>query len=99
MKPTFITGLPAHVTASEPAPSAAPGAVTVVWTLRRATDLAQCLLYTLGDRIEFHIRMTDEIVVSQHCSGLEHAQFVANLWWSALVARGWNGESESNSAC
>ncbi len=93
MRPPFITGRSDTVIVPEQKSLPVSDAATVVWTLHRASDLAQCLLCPVGDRIEFHIRMTDEIVVSQHCSGPEHALFVANVWWSALIARGWTDDT------
>jgi hypothetical protein len=62
---------------------------TVAWTLRKGDDCAQCVLCPLGDRIELHIRMKEEILVSQHCRGPEHATFVSHTWFAALRTRGW----------
>lgn len=61
----------------------------VSWRLQRAGDRAQCLLQTVGDRVELHIRMTHDVVMSQQCSGPEQALAISRLWWSALVDRGW----------
>jgi hypothetical protein len=59
------------------------------WTLQRAGHSAQCLLRTVGDRVELHITMTHDVVMSQQCSGPEEALAISRVWWSALVDRGW----------
>jgi len=59
------------------------------WRLRRAGHSAHCLLRTVGDRVELHITMTHDVVMSQQCSGPEEALALSRVWWSALVDRGW----------
>jgi hypothetical protein len=61
----------------------------VAWTLRKAEHRAECVLRSVGDRIELHIRMQEDVLVSQHCRGPEQAEFVSNTWFAALTARGW----------
>jgi hypothetical protein len=61
----------------------------VSWRLRRADDSAQCLLRTVGDRVDLHITMTHDVVMSQQCSGPGQALAMSRVWWSALVDRGW----------
>jgi hypothetical protein len=61
----------------------------IAWTLHKGHDSAQCVLCPLGDRIELHIRMKEEVIVSQHCRGPEQAAFVSNAWFGALITRGW----------
>jgi hypothetical protein len=61
----------------------------IAWTLYRAQDVAQCLLSAVGDRIELHITMTLDVVMSQQCSGPEQAAAVSSAWRLALVNRGW----------
>jgi hypothetical protein len=39
--------------------------------------------------VDLHITMTDDVVMSQHCSGPEHATATSNLWRTALIERGW----------
>jgi hypothetical protein len=65
----------------------------VAWTLRKSPHWAQCVLYSIGDRVELHIRMTEEVIVSQYCRGSEHAAFVADVWFGALIARGWREDA------
>lgn len=65
-----------------------PNAV-VVWTLWKAGQPAQCIVCPVGDRVELHITMTEEVVVSQQCRGPEQAAFLSNTWLEALKSRGW----------
>jgi hypothetical protein len=59
------------------------------WRLQRADNSAHCLLRTVGDRVELHITMAHDVVMSQQCSGPDQALAVSRAWWSALVDRGW----------
>ena len=68
--------------------SVAPGMVCS-WRLQRSGDSAHCVLRALGDRVELHIAMSDEVVMSQQCRDREEASAVAHAWWSALLDRGW----------
>ena len=61
----------------------------VVWRLRRGNDLAWCILQPVGDRVELHITMAHDVVMSQRCNGPEQASATSTLWRSALVERGW----------
>jgi hypothetical protein len=61
----------------------------VSWRLQRAGDSAQCCLRTVGDRVELHITMTHDVVMSQQCRGPEEVSAISHAWWSALVERGW----------
>jgi hypothetical protein len=61
----------------------------ITWTLHRSRDSARCVLQALGDRVELHITMTHDVVMSQQCSGLDQAMAVSHAWWRALVNRGW----------
>lgn len=61
----------------------------VAWRLRRGDDSAWCVLRPVGDRVDLHITMTDDVVMSQHCSGPDHATATSNLWRTALIERGW----------
>lgn len=69
--------------------------IQVAWRLRRDTDSARCVVCTVGDRVELHITMTQDVVMSQQCTGPAHASAIAYAWWSALIDRGWV-EGESN---
>jgi hypothetical protein len=66
-----------------------PSGTVASWRLQRAGHSAQCLLRTVGDRVELHITMTHDVVMSQQCSGPEEALAISRVWWSALVDRGW----------
>ena len=61
----------------------------IAWTLRRRQESARCVLSAIGDRVELRITMTRDVVMSQQCSGPDHATALANTWWMALVSRGW----------
>jgi hypothetical protein len=67
---------------------AAPNAV-VAWTLQREGDFARCLLGVVGDRVELHIAMTHDVVMSQRCNSPEQASAISGAWRNALVSRGW----------
>jgi len=43
----------------------------------------------VGDRIELHISMTRDVVMSQQCNGPDQAAAISNAWWLALINRGW----------
>jgi hypothetical protein len=47
------------------------------------------VLRAIGDRVELHITMTHEVVMSQQCGGPEQAYVVSKTWLSALIDRGW----------
>jgi hypothetical protein len=59
------------------------------WALRRSQDAARCVLCTVGDRIELHISMTHDVVMSQQCIGPDQAAAISNAWRVALINRGW----------
>jgi len=61
----------------------------VAWRLRRGADSAWCILRAVGDRVELHITMAHDVVMSQHCSSPEHASATSDLWRAALIERGW----------
>jgi len=63
--------------------------------LRRSGDSARCVLRAIGDRVELHITMTDEVVMSQQCGSPEQADVVSRAWWSSLIDRGWIEEPSS----
>jgi hypothetical protein len=67
----------------------APSDRQVAWRLRRGADSAWCILRAVGDRVDLHITMAHDVVMSQHCSGLEHAIATSSLWRTALIERGW----------
>jgi len=69
--------------------SGEPSDRQVVWRLRRGNDLAWCVLQPVGDRVELHITMAHDVVMSQRCNGLAQASATSTLWRSALVERGW----------
>jgi hypothetical protein len=62
----------------------------IAWQLRRDDASARCLLLSSDDRVELHITITHDVVMSQQCSGREQAEAVSSAWWSALVERGWS---------
>jgi hypothetical protein len=64
--------------------------VLVRWTLERSGQTAQCVLQTVGDTLELHISMTEDVVLSQQCRGPEQAYALSQAWWAALVERGWS---------
>jgi hypothetical protein len=68
----------------------------VVWTLCKAGHLAHCIVCPVGDRVELHITMTEQVIVSQQCRGQEQAAFVSNTWLEALRSRGWREGAASN---
>ena len=59
------------------------------WQLQRSGESAHCVLRAVGDTVELHIAMSDEVVMSQQCRDREEASAVAHAWWSALLDRGW----------
>ena len=61
----------------------------VAWMLRRHHESARCVVCTIGDRVELHITMTHDVVMTQQCSGPEQAAAISNAWWVALMKRGW----------
>lgn len=61
----------------------------VAWQLRRGGDSAWCIVRTLGDRVELHIAMAHDVVMSQRCSNATQASATSNLWRAAMVERGW----------
>ena len=77
------------VSATELAASLDSPDAAVAWTLRKGGDSAQCILCPIGDRVELHIKMKEEVIVSQHCRGPVQAAFVSNSWLAALTTRGW----------
>ena len=102
MHDNLFTFLPASERSTDAGPTrqslrSLPGSTNalVSWTLRRAGDSARCVLRTIGDRVELHITMTDEVVMSQQCGGPEQAYAVSRSWWSALIDRGWIEEPSS----
>ena len=60
-----------------------------VWHLQRNDASARCVLRNIGDRLELHIAMTDDVVLSQQCAGPEQASAISARWRTALVERGW----------
>jgi hypothetical protein len=73
--------------------TAASGAESrIAWTLHRSQDSARCVLRAVGDRVQLHITMTHEVVMSQQCSGPDQAAAISSAWWLALVNRGWIGD-------
>ena len=63
--------------------------IVVAWTLQRDGDAARCVLGAVGDRVELHISMSHDVVLSERCSSPEQAAAVSDAWWMALVNRGW----------
>jgi hypothetical protein len=63
--------------------------ILVAWTLERDGDSARCVLGSVGDRVELHISMSHDVVLSQRCGSPEQAAAVSDAWWMALVSRGW----------
>lgn len=61
----------------------------VAWMLRRHHESARCVVCTVGDRVELHITMTHDVVMTQQCSGPDQAAAISNAWWMALLKRGW----------
>lgn len=59
------------------------------WKFEQSGESAHCVLRAVGDRVELHISMSDEVVMSQQCRDREEASAVARAWWSALMNRGW----------
>jgi hypothetical protein len=80
-------GLSATVT---PAASQDLAAATVLWTLIRGGEFAQCIRCPDGERIKLHIRTTEGLDVSQQCRGPEQAEFVSSICLAALNTRGWH---------
>jgi hypothetical protein len=80
---------PGDVGTTELAASLDSPDAAVAWTLRKGGDSTQCVLCPIGDRVELHIQMKDEVIVSQHCRGPDQAAFVSNIWLAALTTRGW----------
>jgi hypothetical protein len=81
----------------EPLPTFSPASAdaVIVWTLWKAGRPAQCIICPVGDRVELHITMTEEVVVSQQCRGQEHVDFLSNTWLEALKSRGWRENAAS----
>jgi hypothetical protein len=61
----------------------------IAWEMRRDGELAQCILRTLRDRVELHMWMTHDVVMSQSYSGPEQASAISAAWRRALTHRGW----------
>jgi hypothetical protein len=61
----------------------------IAWRLRRGADSAWCVVRAVGDRVELHITMAHDVVMSQSCSGPAQASVTASLWRAALIERGW----------
>jgi len=59
------------------------------WQLRRRDAFARCILRNIGDRVELHIAMSHDVVMSQQCAGPEQASAIARAWRAALIERGW----------
>lgn len=43
----------------------------------------------VGDRVELHISMIHDVVMSQRCNSPEQASAISGAWRNALVSRGW----------
>jgi hypothetical protein len=67
----------------------------LAWRLQRGADAARCVICTVSDRVELHITMTRDLVMSQQCKGPDQASAISSAWWSALIDRGWI-EAESH---
>lgn len=90
MHPNPVSTDCSQVTAANELSAAVDSAnAAVAWTLRRRGDSARCILCSIGDRVELHITMREEVLVSQQCRGAEQAAFVSNTWLAALLTRGW----------
>jgi len=61
----------------------------LAWRLRRGADSAWCIVRTLGDRVELHITMAHDVVMSQRCNDSAQASATSNSWRAALLERGW----------
>ena len=59
------------------------------WQLRHRDAFARCILRSIGDRVELHIAMSHDVVMSQQCAGPEQASAIARAWRAALIERGW----------
>ena len=68
----------------------------VTWTLRNGVDSARCALYEVGDRVDLHIQMTDEVVISQRCPDPQQARALSEAWRAAFLSRGWSEEPKVN---
>ena len=61
----------------------------LLWRLRRGADSAWCIVRTTGDRVELHITMAHDVVMSQRCNNPAQASATSNSWRAALIERGW----------